>query len=113
MIEIITKETIQAKLDELREYCKLCSWKGSHTCRYCGLGAKETVRLEMAGREEAYREIQPAICKYTGDICDWSADQCKDCANCPERNEGAGNPGQSDGWPEWRTKFMGEFLKKE
>ena len=46
MLEIINRETIQAKLDELRECCKLCRWKESHICRYCGLGTKESVRWE-------------------------------------------------------------------
>lgn len=44
MIEIINNTYIQSQLDRLKEYCQLCKWKGSHTCCYCGLGSKESVR---------------------------------------------------------------------
>lgn len=44
MIEIINQQYIQAQLDRLKEYCQLCKWQNSNTCRYCGIGSREPVR---------------------------------------------------------------------
>lgn len=46
MIEIVNREYLREKVSELRKYCRMCSNRGTNTCRYCTLGTNREVYWE-------------------------------------------------------------------